>query len=144
MQYIGPQDLEALADMYRGASAFVLSSNEEGQGHRRRRGHGLGPPVVATSCVGPSELITNGVEGLLTPVGSVEGLADAIVRLVTNPELRRRMSHAARYRAVREFSLDRAGARLCSVYRTAGIAANLERRAVREAPQLFDYREASR
>ena len=71
VQYIGPQDRQALAETYRGASAFVLSSNEEGQGIVVVEAMASGLPIVATSCVGPSELITDGVEGLLTPVGSV-------------------------------------------------------------------------
>jgi glycosyltransferase involved in cell wall biosynthesis len=121
VQYIGPQDRRALADTYRGASAFVLSSNEEGQGIVVVEAMASGLPVVATSCVGPSELITDGIEGLLTPVRSVKGLADAIVRISTDPDLCRRMSRAARCRAVKEFSLDSAGAQLCRVYRAAGI-----------------------
>lgn len=125
VRYVGPQDRRALVDTYRGASAFVLSSNEEGQGIVVVEAMASGLPVVATSCIGPSELITNGREGLLTPVGSVEGLADAIVRITADPGLRRRMSLAARCRAVREFSLDRAGAQLCRIYRTAGITGRL-------------------
>ena len=121
VQYLGPLDRGALADVYRGASLYVLSSNEEGQGIVVVEAMASGLPVVATSCVGPSELITDGVEGLLAPVGSVSDLADAIVRVHADPALRLRMSSAARCRAVQEFSLASAGARLCSVYRTAGL-----------------------
>jgi glycosyltransferase involved in cell wall biosynthesis len=117
VQYVGPQDRAALADVYRGASAFVLSSNEEGQGIVIVEAMASGLPIVTTSCIGPSELITDGVEGLLTRVGCVESLTDALVRVTADPELRRRMSHAARCRAVREFSLERAGAQLCGIYR---------------------------
>jgi glycosyltransferase involved in cell wall biosynthesis len=137
VRYIGPQDRQVLVDTYRGASAFVLSSNEEGQGIVIVEAMASGLPIVSTSCVGPSELITDGVEGLLTPVGSVEALANALVRITTAPGLRRRMSNAARGRAVRDFSLDRAGAQLCRVYRTAGItkhfSSSLDRQAVGEA-----------
>ena len=122
VEYIGPLGRRALADTYRGASAFVLSSNEEGQGIVVVEAMASGLPIVATSCIGPSELITHGVEGLLTPVGSVAALADAIVGVCTDADLRRQMSLAARCRAVREFSLERAAARLCGIYRTAGIA----------------------
>jgi D-inositol-3-phosphate glycosyltransferase len=121
VRYIGPQDRRALVETYRGASAFVLSSDEEGQGIVVVEAMASGLPIVATSCIGPSELITDGVEGLLTPVGSVERLVNAIVQITTDQGLRRRMSHAARWRAVREFSLAKAGAQLCGVYRTAGI-----------------------
>jgi glycosyltransferase involved in cell wall biosynthesis len=121
VQYRGPLGRAELADIYRGASAFVLSSDEEGLGIVLIEAMASGLPVVSTSCVGPPELITDGREGLLTPVRSVNGLANAIVRISSDPALRGRMSHAARCRAVQEFSLDRTGARLCRVYRTAGI-----------------------
>jgi glycosyltransferase involved in cell wall biosynthesis len=124
VQYIGPQDHRALADLYRGASVFLLSSNEEGQGIVIVEAMASGLPVVATSCVGPPEMITDGVEGLLTPVGSVKALADAIVRINADRESRRRMSQAARARAVREFSLENAGARVADVYRALGITAD--------------------
>lgn len=125
VQYLGPLDRQALVETYRGASAFVLSSNEEGQGIVVVEAMASGLPTVATSCVGPSEIITDGIEGLLTPVGSVEGLADAIVRITTDSGLRRRMSEAARRRVVRDFSVERTGAHLCRVYRTAGITKHL-------------------
>src|SRR5262245_18993360 len=133
VQYVGPQDRRALADLYRGASAFVLSSNEEGQGIVVVEAKASGLPIVTTSCIGPSELITNGVEGVLTPVGSVDDLADAIVRLSEDPLLRREMAQASRARAVREFSVERAGARLAGVYRAHRILDGVVRRSVHEA-----------
>jgi len=117
VRYTGPLSRRALADIYRNASAFVLSSDEEGQGIAIVEAMASGLPVVATSCVGPSEVITDGVEGILTPVRSVSGLADAIVNLSADTVRRRHMSRAARARAVRDFSLERAGTSLCSVYR---------------------------
>ena len=140
VEYIGPQDRRAVADTYRGASAFVLSSNEEGQGIVIVEAMASGLPVVATSCIGPSELITDDVEGLLTPVRSVERLADAIVRISTDPGLRHRMSQAARSRAVKEFSLDSAGAQLCRVYRTAGITRHFSTRVERAVSQAVGGR----
>jgi glycosyltransferase involved in cell wall biosynthesis len=133
VRYVGPQDRGALADIYRGASAFVISSNEEGQGIVVVEAMASGLPIVATSCIGPSELITNGLEGVLTLAGSVDDLSDAIVHLSEDPQRRREMAHASRLRAVREFSLERAGARLAGVYRAHGILDGTVRRSVHEA-----------
>jgi glycosyltransferase involved in cell wall biosynthesis len=121
VRYVAPQDRRGLAGLYRGASMFVLSSDEEGQSIAAVEAMASGLPVIATSCVGPPEIITDGVEGLLTPVGGLDELARAIVRLDADPARRRRMSQAARSRALREFSLEGAGERLCSVYRRHGI-----------------------
>lgn len=133
VQYVGPLDRRALADLYRGASAFVLSSNEEGQGIVLVEAMATGLPIIATSCVGPTEVVSNGVEGLLTPVGSVDAFADAIARVWANPMRRRQMSQASRQRAVREFSLERTGARLADVYRASGVTTGRQRRPIRPA-----------
>jgi glycosyltransferase involved in cell wall biosynthesis len=133
VQYVGPVDRRALADLYRGASAFVLSSNEEGQGIVLVEAMATGLPIIATSCVGPTEVVSNGVEGLLTPVGSVDAFADAIARVWANPMRRRQMSQASRQRAVREFSLERTGARLADVYRASGVTTGRQRRPIRPA-----------
>ena len=136
VRYTGPLSRRALADIYRGASMFVLSSDEEGQGIALVEAMASGLPVVTTSCVGPTEVVTDGIEGILTPVGSQSALADAIVSLSTDSARRRRLSHAARSRAVRNFSLERAGTSLCSVYRSHGIAAGGDGRSKTTGPTL--------
>jgi glycosyltransferase involved in cell wall biosynthesis len=100
----------------------VLSSDEEGQGIVILEAMASGLPIVATSCIGPPELIADGREGFLVPVRSVQALADALVRVGEDRQLRQCLSGAARRRAAQEFSLAAAGARLCDVYRSAGIA----------------------
>jgi glycosyltransferase involved in cell wall biosynthesis len=51
-------------------------------------------PVVASAAGGPSEVVTDGVDGLLVPPGDVEGFADAMVALATDPPLRERLAEA--------------------------------------------------
>jgi glycosyltransferase involved in cell wall biosynthesis len=98
-----------------------LSSDEEGLGIVVLEALACGLPVVATSCIGPTESVADGREGLLVPVGSVAGLATAIVRVSADETLRHRLSAAARRRAVEEFSLVQAAARLGLAYRDAGL-----------------------
>jgi glycosyltransferase involved in cell wall biosynthesis len=137
VQWRGPLDRHGLAELYRGASMFVLSSDEEGQSIAAVEAMASGLPVVATSCVGPAEIITDGVEGVFAPVGAADDLAAAIVRLDADPALRRRMAQDARRRAVREFSLVCTGARLCNVYRAHGIVggADASRRQSSSSPE---------
>ncbi|MEV5654492.1 glycosyltransferase family 4 protein [Streptomyces sp. NPDC052291] len=55
-----------------------------------------GLPVVSTDCAyGPGEIITDGEDGRLVPVGSREALSGALLELVGDDELRRRMAHNA-------------------------------------------------
>ncbi len=48
-------------------------------------------PVVATRTAGPSELMTDGVNGLLVAADAA-GLAAGLARLITNPELRAQLA----------------------------------------------------
>lgn len=55
-----------------------------------------GLPVVSTDCAyGPGEIISPGEDGRLVPVGNREALAGALLDLVRDDELRRRMGRAA-------------------------------------------------
>ncbi len=59
----------------------------------------LGKPVVAGSAGGPAEIITDGVDGLLTPYGDAQALARAIVRLLDDRAFAATLGAAARHRA---------------------------------------------
>ena len=63
----------------------------------------LGKPVIAGNAAGPTEIITDGENGLLTPYGDQSALAQAVLRYLHDPEYAQRMGEAARQRA-QEFS----------------------------------------
>ena len=88
----------------KGAIAAV-SSDVESFGLTLVEAMACGVPVVATDCPhGPREIITDGENGLLSPLaGGSEAFADALRRLMSDPWLRRRLGAAglrssARYR----------------------------------------------
>ncbi|RFU87081.1 glycosyltransferase family 4 protein [Streptomyces triticagri] len=55
-----------------------------------------GLPVVSTNCPhGPGEIIDNGVDGRLVPVGDVRAISRGLLELINDDPLRERMSHAA-------------------------------------------------
>ena len=66
----------------------------------------LEKPVIAGSAAGPTEIITDGVHGLLTDYGDSDGLAEALLRYLDDPEFAQRTAHMARERA-QEFSTQR-------------------------------------
>jgi len=64
-------------------------------------------PVVATQVDGCVEAIVDGVTGLLVPPGDSQALAEALQRLILNPELRRHLGQAGRHRVLGEFEPER-------------------------------------
>ena len=64
-------------------------------------------PVVATELGGSPEVVVHGETGLVANPWDVEAFADAIARLLADPELRRRMGEAGRRRMAGRFSIVR-------------------------------------
>lgn len=83
------------------AGIFVLTSNTEGMPNVLIEAMVLGIPSIATDCPcgGPGELIEDGVNGLLIPVGDKEALAAALSRVLSDTELQKKLGkNAARIR----------------------------------------------
>jgi glycosyltransferase involved in cell wall biosynthesis len=92
---------DILSDLRHG-SVFTLSSRAEGYPMALLEAMSLGLAVVSFDCpTGPREIITPGVDGLLVPDGDIDGLADALVKLIEVEDQRRAMGAAARETAGR-------------------------------------------
>lgn len=61
-------------------------------------------PVIATDVTGCRSVIRDGKEGLLVPLGDVEAAAAALVKLASDPGLRRRMGEAGTRRFRKYFT----------------------------------------
>lgn len=69
------------------SSCYVMSSTYEGMPNALMEALAVGTPCVSTDCpFGPAELISNGENGILTPVGDDKALADAMCRMVEDTE----------------------------------------------------------
>lgn len=75
-------------------------SENEGFGIAIIEAMALGKPVVAGDAAGPTEIITPGVDGLLSPFGDAEALAQAICRYLDDPAWAQSVGAAARERAL--------------------------------------------
>jgi glycosyltransferase involved in cell wall biosynthesis len=67
----------------------------------------LGKPVVAAGMGGLTEAVVDGATGRLVPVDEPRAVADALVELAADPDLRSRLGEAGRRRVRREFTEDR-------------------------------------
>jgi glycosyltransferase involved in cell wall biosynthesis len=82
-----------------GASVFLLPSETESFGLAALEALACGVPVVASRVGGVPEVVVEGQTGFLCPVGDVQALAAATLRLLTDGALRAAQASAARARA---------------------------------------------
>jgi glycosyltransferase involved in cell wall biosynthesis len=78
---------------------FVHASDNEPFGIVTIEAMALGKPVVAAASGGPTEIITDGENGLLAPYGDADTLASAILYYLDNPEFAGSIGLAAQKRA---------------------------------------------
>jgi glycosyltransferase involved in cell wall biosynthesis len=95
---------------------FVLPSLSESLPNALMEAMSAGRPVIASAVGGCSELVVHGQTGMLVPPQDPEALAQQIVRLLEEPELRERLGRAARKRAESEFDIKKAVERLETIY----------------------------
>jgi len=76
----------------------------------------MAKPAVASNLGGPAELIIDGETGLLVQPNQPDALADAITRLLDDPELAATMGEAGYLRAMRLFNAERNAAETLAIY----------------------------
>lgn len=101
--FAGYVDQNILLKHYQNATVFVHPSYHEGLPTTILEAMSCGIPTVATVAAGTSEIVTDGETGLLVPPRDPEKLAIAILTLLNDKELRRRMGENARKRVEKYF-----------------------------------------
>jgi glycosyltransferase involved in cell wall biosynthesis len=77
------------------AALLVLPSEAEGLPMAVIEAFAWGVPVVSTPVGATPDILHDGVEGLMVPVGDAEALAAALRRLIADPDLRRQLGARA-------------------------------------------------
>ncbi len=98
------------------ADGFALASRWEGFGLVFLEAMAAAKPVVATNVSAIPEVVDDGVTGLLVPPDDPAALAEALLALVRDPALARRLGEAGRERARTRFSADAMVAQTVAVY----------------------------
>jgi glycosyltransferase involved in cell wall biosynthesis len=102
--------------LLRGVDLAVLPSETEALPTTLIEAAASGRAAVATPVGGTREVVEDGVNGLLVPVGDTEGLATAVADLLTDAQRRASMGAAGRRLAVERFDMLRWAGRLRALY----------------------------
>ena len=113
VRFLGFRNQSALPGFFALADVFVLPSRHEPWGLIVNEAMAAGCSVIVSDEVGAhSDLITDGVEGFVFPVGDIDALAAALSRVLYSPEQSQRMGDAAKARiATWDFEADVHGLR---------------------------------
>jgi glycosyltransferase involved in cell wall biosynthesis len=120
---------EKIRTAYSAADLFVLPSLEDNLPNTMLEALSCGTPVVAFAAGGIPEVVFDGVNGKLAPVGNSQELARAISSLIFRPEESRSMGRNGRRMMVEEYSLPVQARRYKSLYQDL-----CERHEPRKAP----------
>lgn len=91
--------------LLRSQAVYVLATHYEGMPLALVEAMAAGCACIASDVIGVRGVLEDGVTGLLVPEGDVQALADAIERLLRDPQLVARLGAAARGRAQAEHGL---------------------------------------
>lgn len=105
---------------------FVLSALNEGMGRVLVEAQACGLPVVATDVGGVAEVIVPGRTGILVPPRDSAALAEAIIKLLTNPDILTPISQNVREQILSEFSAERMVEKIEQLYGTLYGKLNIE------------------
>ncbi len=108
--------IDNLADLYCALEVFVSASHSESFGLAIVEAMASGTAVVATATDGAREVIADGVNGLLVPIGDSGAMADAMIDLLRDSQRRTRLASAAQQNVREHFTLGRMIAETEQVY----------------------------
>jgi len=116
VKFLGHQkDVLSIVDLF---DVFVCCSHIEGLGLVVAEAMALAKPVVGTRVGGIPEIVKDGVTGILVSPRAVDELADAMGKMLLNPNLRKIMGEAGLKLCKEKFMVKAAANELSKIYRT--------------------------
>lgn len=108
-------DLE-LKQRYIQASIVALPSIQETLPMALLQAMAMGKPIVATRVGGIPLMVQHGITGFLVPSGDMDAFASSMIRLLGDPNLRKRMGEKAYRFACQNFLADQVAEKVVNVY----------------------------
>ena len=94
----------------------MLLSHREGLPRSLVEAAAAGRPIIATDVAGCREVVRDGKEGILVPLGDIAAAASALTRLAADPSLRYRLGAAANARFHERFTADEVRQKVRNLY----------------------------
>ena len=117
VRFVGPVPHEDVPSWFDRFDVFVLSSDWEGLPMVVLEAAAAGLPIVATDVGDVGEVVRDGDTGYLVPPRDPRALADAIARMIEEPDSRREMGSNARALAESQFDVRRLAQQTAELYR---------------------------
>ena len=118
--FLGDVKENILPTLYNCADVFVLPSVQEGQGIALLEAQASAKPVVAFNVGGVREAVREGQSGLLVERGNSSLLAEAILKLLSDSSLRRKMGASGREFVLANYTWDICAEKMLRIYHEAG------------------------
>ncbi len=112
-----PGNLDNVQEVLAAADIFAMPSRWEGLSLALLEAMASGLPVVGSRTRGIADILRPGEHGLLTEVDDHSGMAEALLSLATDGEMRRRMGQAGRKFVEARYSINRVYEEYLEVYR---------------------------
>jgi D-inositol-3-phosphate glycosyltransferase len=113
--FLGKRSQSSLPYYYSAAEVLIMPSHYESFGMVALEAMACGTPVVASQVGGLAFLIQDGVTGYVVPGGDYMALSERLGRLISQPELRRRLGEQASAYA-RDYSWENISERVAALY----------------------------
>jgi glycosyltransferase involved in cell wall biosynthesis len=105
-----------VARVWREHHVAMLLSYREGLPRSLVEAAAAGRPIVATDVAGSREVVRDGQEGILVPLGDIDAAAQVLTKLAADPDLRYRLGAAAHARFIERFTADAVRQKMRNLY----------------------------
>jgi glycosyltransferase involved in cell wall biosynthesis len=105
-----------IADLHHTFDVFVQSSDYEGTPNAVLEAMAFESPVVATSAGGTAEIVRDGIDGLIVPIGDVGAIGGAVRTVLHDPFAARARATSARRRVETDLSFETRMAAVEAIY----------------------------
>jgi len=104
--FLGTVDWERAIELMSIMDIVVVPSRFEGFGLSAAEAMAAGKPVIASNTSGLKEVVSNNETGIFVPVDNSNALKNAMMKLISDPQLRNKLGNAGKTRVNENFSME--------------------------------------